>query len=77
MTVARSDTGATIKNGRVTCLGRAGGAALRATTARVQGGAVVCSWQLPANSKGRNFTGRATVVFEGLRATGTVTKKIG
>jgi hypothetical protein len=77
MTVARSDTGATIKNGRVTCQGRVGATALRATTARVQGGAVVCTWQLPAGSKGRTFTGRATVVFEGLRATGTVSKKIG
>jgi hypothetical protein len=77
MTVARSDTGATIKNGRVTCQGRAAGRALRATTARVQAGAVVCTWQLPANSKGKSFTGRATVVFEGLRATGTVTKRIG
>ncbi|MFO7572575.1 MAG: hypothetical protein R6W48_08255, partial [Gaiellaceae bacterium] len=77
MTVARSDTGATIKNGRVTCAGRAGSTALRATTARVQGGAVVCTWQLPANAKGKTFTGRATVVFEGLRATGKVSKKIG
>lgn len=77
MTVARSDTGATIKSGRVTCQGRAGGAALKATTAGVQGGAVVCVWQIPANAKGKTFSGRATVVFEGLRATGSVTKKIG
>jgi hypothetical protein len=77
MTVARSDTGATIKSGRVTCQGRVGGASLRATSARVQGGAVVCVWQIPGNAKGKTFTGRATVVFEGLRATRTVTKKIG
>lgn len=77
MTVARSDTGATIKNGRVTCQGRAGNAALRAVTARVQGSAVVCTWRLPANAKGKTFRGRASVVFEGLRATGNVSKRIG
>jgi hypothetical protein len=77
MTVTRSDTGATIKSGRVTCQGRVGGAALAATTARVQGGVVVCVWQIPATARGKTFTGRATVVFEGLRATGSVSKKIG
>lgn len=77
MTVVRSDTGATIKGGRVTCQGRVGRIALRATTAAIQGGAVVCVWQIPAGAKGRTFTGRATVVFEGLRATGTISKRIG
>lgn len=77
MTVARSDTGATIKSGRVTCQGRAGNVALRAVTARIQGNAVVCTWRLPANAKGKTFRGRASVVFEGLRATGNVSKRIG
>lgn len=68
MVAARSDTGAVLRNGRVTCLGRAGTARLRAQVARVQGGAVVCTWLIPANAKGRTFRGSVAVVFEGLRA---------
>jgi hypothetical protein len=76
MTAARSDTGAVIRNGRVTCQGRAGNARLRATTARVQGGQVTCTWLIPANAKGRPFRGSATVVFEGLRASRSYTARI-
>jgi hypothetical protein len=77
MTAARSDTGANLQNGRVTCVGRAGTARLRAQLARVQGGAVVCTWLIPANAKGKTFRGSATVVFEGLSATRSISRKIG
>ena len=73
---ARSDTGAVIQNGRVTCQGRAGNARLRAVTARVQGGQVTCTWRIPANAKGRTFRGTATVVFEGLRASRSFSARI-
>ena len=73
---ARSDTGAVIRNGRVTCRGRAGNARLRATTARVQGGQVTCTWLIPANARGRTFRGSATVVFEGLRASRSISARI-
>ena len=76
MTVARSDSGAVIQNGRVTCVGRAGTTRLRAELARVQGGAVVCIWSIPANAKGKTFRGSATVVFEGLRASRSYTSRI-
>jgi hypothetical protein len=76
MTTARSDTGAVLQNGRVTCVGRAGTARLRAQLARVQGGAVVCTWQIPANAKGKTFRGTATVVFEGLRASRSFSRRI-
>lgn len=76
VTTARSDTGAVIRNGRVTCRGRAGNARLRATTARVQGGRVTCTWLIPANAKGRTFRGSATVVFEGLRASRSISARI-
>lgn len=69
MTAARSDTGATLQNGRVTCVGRAGTTRLRAQEAQVVGGAVVCTWLIPKNAKGKTFRGSVTVVFEGLRAT--------
>jgi len=76
MTAARSDTGAVIRNGRVTCQGRAGNARLRPATARVQGGQVVCTWRIPPNARGRQFRGSATVVFEGLRASRSYSARI-
>ncbi len=76
MTAARSDTGAVLQNGRVTCVGRAGTARLRAQLARVQGGAVVCTWLIPASAKGKTFKGSVTVVFEGLRVSRSISRKI-
>lgn len=76
LTAARSDTGAVLQNGRVTCVGRAGTARLRAQLARVQGGAVVCTWLIPANAKGKTFKGSATVVFEGLSASRSISRRI-
>jgi hypothetical protein len=76
MVAGRSDTGAALQNGRTTCVGRAGKARLRAQLARVQGGAVVCTWLIPANAKGRTFRGSVTVVFEGLRASRSFSARI-
>jgi hypothetical protein len=76
MTAARSDTGAVIQNGRVTCQGRAGSARLRATAARVQGGQVTCTWRIPANARGRTFRGTVSVVFEGLRVSRSYSARI-
>ncbi len=76
MTTARSDSGAVLQNGRVTCVGRAGTTRLRAQLARVQGGAVVCTWLIPANAKGKTFRGTATVVFEGLSASRSFSRRI-
>ncbi len=76
MVTARSDTGAALQNGRATCVGRAGNARLRAQLARVQGGAVVCTWLIPRNAKGRTFRGSVTVVFEGLRASRSFSARI-
>ena len=76
MTAARSDTGATLQNGRVTCVGRAGTARLQAQLARVVGGAVTCTWLVPANAKGKTFRGSVAVVFEGLRASRSYSARI-
>jgi hypothetical protein len=76
MVAARSDTNAVLQNGRVTCVGRAGSSRLRAKLARVQGGAVTCTWQVPANAKGKTFRGTVTVVFEGLRASRSFSARI-
>lgn len=76
VTAARSDTGAVVRNGRVTCVGRAGTTRLQAQLARVVGGAVTCTWLIPANTKGKTFRGSAAVVFEGLRAARSYSARI-
>jgi hypothetical protein len=76
MVAARSDTNAAIQNGRATCVGRAGKARLRVQLARVQGGAVTCTWLIPANAKGKTFRGSVAVVFEGLRASRSYSARI-
>jgi hypothetical protein len=77
MVTARSDTGAIVQNGRVTCLGRVGNAKLKAKVQRVIGGAATCTWNIPATAKGKQFRGSVTIVFEGLRATESFTRRIG
>ena len=73
---ARSDTGAAVQNGRVTCIGRVGNARLKAQLQRVQGGAAVCTWNIPASAKGKAFRGSVAVVFEGLRASQSFAGKV-
>ena len=68
LVAARSDTGAVVQNGRVTCVGRVGNARLRATVARVVAGAATCTWNIPLAAKGKPFRGSVAVVFEGLKA---------
>jgi hypothetical protein len=77
MMTARSDTGATVQNGRVTCIGRVGNARLRATVQRVIGPWATCTWKLPPNSKGKRFRGSVGLVFEGLRASESFASRIG
>jgi hypothetical protein len=76
LVAARSDTGAVVQNGRVTCVGRVGSARLKAQVQRVQGGAAVCTWNVPATAKGKSFRGSVSVVFEGLRASQSYAGKV-
>ena len=76
LVAARSDTGAAVQNGRVTCVGRLGSARLKAAVQRVQGGAATCTWNLPATAKGKTFRGTVTVAFEGLKASQSYTGKV-
>jgi hypothetical protein len=77
MVAARSDTNAVVRNGRVTCVGRVGNARLKARVQSVVGGAATCTWNLPANSKGKRFRGSVSLVFEGLRASESFSTRIG
>ena len=74
---ARSDTGALIRGGRVTCVGRVGNAALRAKSGRFVGSQAVCSWVIPPSATGKTFRGSVTIVFEGLRSTRSFSGRIG
>jgi hypothetical protein len=76
LVAARSDTGAAVQNGRVTCVGRAGSSRLKPSLQRVQGGAATCTWNIPAGAKGKTFRGSVTVSFEGLKAGQSYTGKI-
>jgi len=76
LVAARSDTGAVVQNGRVTCVGRVGSARLKASVQRVQGGAATCTWNIPATAKGKTFRGSVTVSFEGLKAAQSYTGKV-
>jgi hypothetical protein len=76
LVAARSDTGATVQNGRVTCVAKVGNVRLRATVARVVAGAATCTWKIPATAKGKAFRGSVSVVFEGLRAAQAYSAKV-
>jgi hypothetical protein len=76
LVAARSDTGAVVQNGRVTCVGRIGSAGLTAQVQRVVGGAATCTWNLPPGAKGKTFRGSVAVVFEGLRASQGFSAKV-
>ena len=76
LVAARSDTGAVVQNGRVTCVGRIGNARLRAQVQRVQGGAATCTWNLGPAAKGKRFRGSVAVAFEGLRASRSFSGKV-
>lgn len=76
LVAARSDTGAVVQNGRVTCVGRIGNARLRAQVQRVQGGAATCTWNIPLKAKGKTFRGSVAIVFEGLKAVQAYSSKV-
>jgi hypothetical protein len=73
---ARSDTGAVVQGGRVTCVGRVGAARL-AGSGRFVGRQAVCTFRIPATAKGKKFSGSITIVFEGLRVTRSYSRTIG
>jgi hypothetical protein len=76
LVAARSDTGAAVQNGKVTCVGRIGTAKLKVTFQRVTGGAAVCTWNIPPTAKGKTFRGSVGVVFEGLKASQGYASKV-
>jgi hypothetical protein len=76
LVATRSDTGAVVQNGRVTCVGRVGNARLRAQVQRVVAGAATCTWNIPPLARGKTFRGSVAVVFEGRRAAQSFSRSV-
>jgi hypothetical protein len=67
LVATRSDTGATLAGGQVTCTATVGGRRLAARVHRFAGTQARCSWAIPASARGQSIRGTVTVVFEGRR----------
>ena len=76
LSLARSDSHAFIRNGVVTCTAHVGGSTVAATAARFVGKEAMCTWPIPAGSKGKPFSGSIAVVFEGIRVARGVSARI-
>jgi hypothetical protein len=74
-TVTRSDTGAAIQSGRVTCRASIAGRPLRGTPSLARGRAS-CSFSIPASARGKTIRGSMTVVSQGLRKVQSFSAKI-
>ena len=77
MSATRSDTGAPISGGEVTCVARLGGKTLRAKSAGFVGGQAVCTFQLPRTAKGKVLRGTITITFEGRKLARPFGGKVG
>ena len=69
MSATRSDTGATISGGSVTCTAKVGTKALKAKSAGFVGGQAVCVFSIPSTAKGQTLRGTITITFEGKKLT--------
>jgi hypothetical protein len=76
LVVARSDTGAVISGGRVTCPATVGGRRISGR-GRFVGNEARCAWQVPSNARGQRIRGSITVVFEGRRVSRSFTATVG
>jgi hypothetical protein len=77
LTVARNDTGATLKGGQVVCTATVGGARITARVHRFVGTQARCGWSLPGSARGKAFRGSVTVVFEGRRISRSISATVG
>ena len=73
--VTRSDTGAAIQSGRVTCRATIAGRSLTGRPA-LAGGRASCSFAIPASARGKTIRGSMTVVSGSLRKVQSFSAKI-
>jgi hypothetical protein len=77
LTAARSDNGATIKAGTVTCRATVAFKPIVARVHRVSGNRATCSFSIPKTAKGKTVRGTIVLQFEGLTVRRTFSAKIG
>jgi hypothetical protein len=77
MTATRSDTGATLAGGQVSCTATVGGKRIAARVHRFSGTQARCAWLVPASARGQRLRGTITVVFEGRRVSRSFTATVG
>jgi hypothetical protein len=77
MVATRSDTGATLAGGQVSCTATAGGKRLAARVHAFSGNRARCAWQVPAAARGQKLRGTITVVFEGRRVSRSFSATVG
>lgn len=76
LVAARSDTGATLSGGTVSCTATAGGRRLAVRSRGFVGTAARCTWVIPAAARGSTIRGTVTVRFEGLRVSRSFSRPI-
>jgi hypothetical protein len=77
MVATRSDTGATLAGGQVSCTAAVAGKRLAARVHRFSGGKARCAWQIPRAARGQKIRGTVTVVFEGRRVSRSFSATVG
>jgi hypothetical protein len=77
MVATRSDTGATLAGGQVSCTATVGGKRLAARVRAFAGSRARCGWRIPASARGKRIRGTVTVVFEGRRVSRSFSATVG
>jgi hypothetical protein len=77
LTVARNDTGATLKGGTVNCVATVGGARVAVRVHKFVGSQARCAWAIPSSARGKSIRGSITVLFEGKRITRSFAATVG
>jgi hypothetical protein len=77
LTVARNDTGATLKGGTVVCTASVAGARITARVRKFVGTQARCAWLIPGSARGKPIRGSITVVFEGRRISRSFSATVG
>lgn len=67
LVAARSDTGAVLSSGQVTCTATVAGRRLAVRTKRFVGREARCAWAIPSSAADQTIRGSVAVQFEGLR----------
>jgi hypothetical protein len=73
---ARSDTGAVLQGGQVSCAATVGGRRLAARTHSVISGRATCTWTIPASARGQTLHGSVRIGFEGLSASRSFSARV-